>query len=155
MSHPSPSLSLPTLLRIWYTEILIYTAINPTMPSRPSFPPEIWSITLGNLRERQSQEELTYLWTTARHVCRQFKEEIEEIFRTEHLPKTWLYIDNRESWHTYSSCPSALSKGYPIPLGGKPFVGLAVSVRDDSTPSLGTPIPERQEFVEFLSPGYY
>ena len=70
--------------------------MNPVMSSHLYFPPEIWSITLNNFREYQTQEELAYLWTTARHVSRQFKEEIEEIFRTEHLPKTWLHVDNCE-----------------------------------------------------------
>ena len=36
------------------------------------------------------------LWTTVRLVCKQFKDDVEDIFRTEHLPKTWLYLDNSE-----------------------------------------------------------
>ena len=56
-------------------------------------PSEVWRITLHYLRDRKSQDELTYLWTTVRHVCRQFKEEMEEIFRMEHLPKTWLHFN--------------------------------------------------------------
>ena len=64
-----------------------------TMPSHPPFPPELWSITIQNFRHRTSPDDLTYLWTSVRHVSRQFKEEIENIFRTEHLPKTWLYVD--------------------------------------------------------------
>ena len=67
------------------------------MSSRPYFPPEIWSLTLHNLRERKSQDELQYLWTEVRRVSKQFQEEIEEIFRTEHLPKTWLHFDTGES----------------------------------------------------------
>lgn len=63
------------------------------MPSHLHFPPELWSITMQNFRHRKSPDELTYLWTTLRHVSRQFKEEIETIFRTEHLPKTWLHLD--------------------------------------------------------------
>ena len=61
------------------------------------FPPELWSMTTRNFRHRKSPDELTYLWTTVRRVSRQFKEEIEEIFRTEHLPKTWLHVDISES----------------------------------------------------------
>ena len=67
---------------------------NSMMSSHLYLPPEVWSITLENLRELQGQDELTYLWTVVRLVCRQFKEVIEEIFRTEHLPKTWLYLDS-------------------------------------------------------------
>lgn len=66
------------------------------MSSHLYFPPEVWSLTLQKLRSWKSQDELTYAWTTVRHVCRQFKEEVEEIFRTEHVPKTWLHLDTRE-----------------------------------------------------------
>ena len=68
------------------------TAI-PALPSHLHFPPEVWSMTTENFRHRKSPDELTYLWTTVRHVSRQFKEEIEDIFRTEHLPKTWIHVD--------------------------------------------------------------
>ena len=63
----------------------------PAMSSHLHFPPELWSITTGNFRHRKSPDELEYLWTAVRHVSRQFKEEVEDIFRTEHLPKTWLH----------------------------------------------------------------
>ncbi len=66
------------------------------MSSHSHFPPEIWSLTLHNLRERKGQDDLQYLWTEVRHVSKQFREEIEEIFRIEHLPKTWLHFDTRE-----------------------------------------------------------
>ena len=66
------------------------------MSSRPCFPPEIWNLTLHNLRDRKSQADLQYLWTEVRHVSKQFQEEIEAIFRTEHLPKTWLHFDTSE-----------------------------------------------------------
>ena len=72
-------------------------AANPAMPSHLHFPPELWSITTQNFRHRKSPEDLTYLWTTVRQVSRQFKEEIEELFRTENLPKTWLHIDTGET----------------------------------------------------------
>lgn len=55
-------------------------------------PPEVWSLTLHNLRDLKSQDELAYLWTTLRHVCRQLKTEVEGIFRMEHLPKTLLHV---------------------------------------------------------------
>lgn len=59
-------------------------------------PPELWSIALQNLRSRKSQPELTYLWTTVRHVSRQFMHEVEDIFVEEHLPKVWLRIESSE-----------------------------------------------------------
>lgn len=61
---------------------------------RPSFPPEVWSLTIPHLRHRKSPDDLTYLWSTVRHVNRLFQEKIEELFRTEHLPKTWLHFSN-------------------------------------------------------------
>lgn len=54
-------------------------------------------LTTQNFRHRKSPEDLTYLWTNVRQVSRQFKQEIEELFRTEHLPKTWLHIDTGET----------------------------------------------------------
>ena len=72
-------------------------ASNPAMPTHLHFPPELWSITIQNFRNHRSPEDLTYLWTTVRHVSKQFRHEIEEIFRAEHLPKTWLRIDSGES----------------------------------------------------------
>jgi len=53
-------------------------------------------MTLECFRDRKSQDELLHLWTTVRPICRQFKEAIEEIFRTEHLPKTRLHLDASE-----------------------------------------------------------
>lgn len=84
------------------------------MSTLPSFPPELWSETLKQVRDWKSEEELIYLWTTLRHVSRQFKVEIEHIFRTEHLPKTSLHLyadrrvfqalDNRVHDDTGSKC---------------------------------------------------
>ena len=67
------------------------------MPSHLHFPPELWSLTIQNFRHRKSPEDLTYLWTTVRQVSKQFRQEIEEIYRTEHLPKTWVHVDTSES----------------------------------------------------------
>ena len=72
------------------------SGLTPTMRSDIHLPPEVWHMTLAYLRERKSQEELAYLWLKARLVSRQFKQEIEEIFRTEHLPKTWLHFHQSE-----------------------------------------------------------
>lgn len=66
------------------------------MSNRPSFPPEVWGLTLNHCREWESQDELTYLWTTVRHVSRQFKAAVEDIFKTEHLSKTWLHVEPGE-----------------------------------------------------------
>ena len=62
------------------------------MRSDLHFPQEVWSITIQNFRVRRSQYELTYLWTIMRLVSRQFVAEIEEIFRTDHLPQTRLHL---------------------------------------------------------------
>ena len=66
------------------------------MPSNLYLPPEVWSLTLQEFCCRKTQDDLTYLWTTVRHVCKQFKVEIEDIFCSEHLPKTWLHFDGGE-----------------------------------------------------------
>ena len=65
-------------------------------PSHLHFPPEILMNITENFRCRKSPDELSYLWTTVRLVSKQFKDDVEDIFRTEHLPKTWLYLDNSE-----------------------------------------------------------
>lgn len=70
---------------------------SPTMPSHLHFLPELWSLTIKNFRHRKSPEDLTYLWSTVRQVSKQFKYEIEEIFRAEHLPRTWVHVNTRES----------------------------------------------------------
>lgn len=75
------------------------------MSTGPSFPPGVWSITLHYLRDLKSQDELTYLWTTVRHVSRQCKTEVEDIFRTEHLPKTFLHV------HKHTHAPHSTQDG--------------------------------------------
>lgn len=57
-----------------------------------ALPPEIWGLTLDHFRELKSQDELIYLWTTLRHVCRQFKATLEDLFKAQHLPRTFLYF---------------------------------------------------------------
>ena len=71
------------------------------MPSRLRFPPEILTNITDNFRCRKSPDELSYLWTTVRLVSKQFKDDVEDIFQTEHLPKTWLYLDNSEIDNLY------------------------------------------------------
>ncbi|KAK3174454.1 hypothetical protein OEA41_001700 [Lepraria neglecta] len=46
--------------------------------------------------ERKSQADLADLWMNIRNFCKIFKEEVEEIFRKEHLQKTWLHLGNDE-----------------------------------------------------------
>lgn len=78
------------------------------MSSHLRFPPELWSITTQNFRHRKSPDDLTYLWTAVRHVSRQFKAEIEDIFLTEHLPKTWLHV-NVNVANTLNNSPTGLN----------------------------------------------
>lgn len=54
-------------------------------------------MTLRNLRERKTQEDLTYLWMTVRHVSTLFRDEIEKIFMEEHMAKTCLHTDSSKS----------------------------------------------------------
>lgn len=65
----------------------------PVMSPQVRFPTEIWSMTLEYLRERKTQEDLTYLWTTVRHVSKVFRDEIEKLFVEKHMGKTWLHAD--------------------------------------------------------------
>lgn len=62
-----------------------------------ALPPEVWSLTLDNFWESKSQDELIYLWTTLRHVCRQFQATVEELFETQHLPRTFLHFQSGRS----------------------------------------------------------
>lgn len=71
------------------------------MPPHLRFPPEIWRNVTDNFRCRKSPDELSYLWTSVRLVSKQFKDDVEDIFRVEHLPKTWLYLDNSEIYDLY------------------------------------------------------
>ena len=45
------------------------------------------------MRDRISQSELAYLWTTVRRVSKDFEREIEKLFLEEHISKTWIYAD--------------------------------------------------------------
>jgi len=69
--------------------------------TRPNLylPPELWNITLGNLRDLESSTDLTYLWTIARHFSTLFGKEVEKIFMEEHLPKTWLEFEYSKLRH--------------------------------------------------------
>ncbi len=95
------------------------------MSSRPRFPPEIWGLTLHNLRERKGQDDLQYLWTEVRHVSKQFREEIEEIFRIEHLPKTWLHFDTGELIRFLFGCTHDLTVPYFHCMPPKQIVTMA------------------------------
>ncbi len=59
---------------------------TPNIRSELYLPPELWRITLGNLRDGKSQTDLTYIWTVVRHVSTLFKKEVEKIFIEEHVP---------------------------------------------------------------------
>ena len=64
----------------------------PTLAKDNRLPAELWSKVLSNFKGEKGQTELAYLWTVIRLVSRWFKFEIENIFKTEHLPKTWLHF---------------------------------------------------------------
>lgn len=81
----------------------------PTMPSHLHFPAELWSLTIHHFRHRKSPADLTYLWTTVRQVSKQFRQEIEEIFRTKHLPRTWVHVDTGESSRALPLSPTKIS----------------------------------------------
>ena len=86
------------------TSCIILAAMDSGMsiiPSHLRFPPETLRNIPENFRCRKSPDELSYLWTTVRLVSKQFKDDVEDIFRTEHLPKSWLYLDNSEIYDLY------------------------------------------------------
>ncbi len=58
--------------------------------TKPVFPPEIWPPIFSNLRQH---DDLVHLWTDCRQVCRQFKDDIERVFRIKHLTKTAITFD--------------------------------------------------------------
>ena len=58
-----------------------------------TFPKELWGMTISDLRERTSQDELAYLWMTVRLVSGFIKHEIETIFVLEHMKKVFLHAD--------------------------------------------------------------
>ncbi len=55
--------------------------------------PELWAMTINSMRDRKSQAELAYLWTTVRRVSKLFEQEIEKLFREVHLGKKWIHAD--------------------------------------------------------------
>ena len=65
-------------------------------PPHPSLPFEIWDMILrmiwDNFHNCKSQDDLTHLWTCVRPVCKQLKAEVEDIFKTQHLPGTSLHF---------------------------------------------------------------
>lgn len=54
------------------------------------FPPEIWPMVLSNFRK---YHDLVRLWTDCRNVFRQFKDDVERIFRIEYLITTTITFD--------------------------------------------------------------
>ncbi|KAL9070521.1 MAG: hypothetical protein Q9161_004818 [Pseudevernia consocians] len=45
------------------------------------------------MRDRKSQAELAYLWTSVRRVSKDFEREIEKLYHEEHLGRTWIHAD--------------------------------------------------------------
>ena len=66
------------------------TAMTPSQGTKPVFPLEIWSTVFSNFRKDQ---EIVHLWTDCRHVCRQFRDDVERIFSIKHLSKTTITFD--------------------------------------------------------------
>ena len=50
-------------------------------------------MTIDNMRDRKSQAELAYLWTSVRRVSKDFEREIEKLYHEEHLGRTWIHAD--------------------------------------------------------------
>ena len=58
--------------------------------TEPVLPREIWQAVFSNFRKHQ---DLVHLWTDCRHVCRQFRDDVERVFSIKHLPKTSITFD--------------------------------------------------------------
>lgn len=58
--------------------------------TKPIFPVEVWSTVFSNFKKDQ---DLVHLWTDCRHVCRQFRDDVERIFISKHLKKTTIDFD--------------------------------------------------------------
>ena len=65
----------------------------PAMSAHVRLPAELWCMTLESFRDSKTQEDLTYLWLTVRHVSTLFRDEIEKLFMEEHMGKIWLHAD--------------------------------------------------------------
>lgn len=99
-------------------EALRVVASSQTVPMAPRarLPFELWAMTIGHMRDRKSQAELAYLWTTVRRVSKAFEQEIEKLFLEEHLEKTWIHVDcGKRSISLRDGCP-----GLPIINGISP-----------------------------------
>ncbi|KAF6232910.1 hypothetical protein HO173_008873 [Letharia columbiana] len=66
------------------------------LPPRLFLPFEIWDLILrmirDNFRNCKSQDDLTHLWTCVRSVCKQLKAEVEDVFKSQHLPSNTLHF---------------------------------------------------------------
>ena len=66
------------------------TAMASSQVTKPIFPVEVWSTVFSNFKKDQ---DLVHLWTDCRHVCRQFRDDVERIFISKHLKKTTIDFD--------------------------------------------------------------
>lgn len=57
-----------------------------------TLPPEIWTMIVGDL-DGPSQDELAFLWMTVRNVSKSLRNEVERVFRKEHIGKAKLIGD--------------------------------------------------------------
>lgn len=85
------------------------TANRAELPPKALFPPELLRMITKHFGERKPQAHLADLWINVGNVCKIFKEEVEEIFRKEHLQKTWLHLGNSilpcSHWLDHDSSP--------------------------------------------------
>lgn len=70
-----------------------HATAKPANSDKRHFPNEIWYIVLEHFRNLSSPGELTWLWLGGRHVSQLFRIEIENFFRTIHLPLTTIRVD--------------------------------------------------------------
>lgn len=62
-------------------------------PSKPRLHIDLENMVLNTFKELCSPQDLTWLWVGGRHVSRNFRYEIERLFKIFFLPKTILRCD--------------------------------------------------------------
>ena len=87
-SSPGVSISFPAVLSD-YEHIGV-------LPHLPFLPIEIRHMILQEIRDIfrncKSQDDLIFLWTCVRLVCKQLKADVEGIFKTQHVPRIVLHF---------------------------------------------------------------
>lgn len=67
------------------------SSLPPAISAHVHVPAEIWSMTLNQISEMGTDEDLAYLWMTVRRVSRLFRDDVERFFRKDHLHKMELF----------------------------------------------------------------